>query len=48
MATQTDDELRSRTRAPASRSGTDAAIAQPGWGDARYQAFALMRLAFTV
>jgi uncharacterized membrane protein YphA (DoxX/SURF4 family) len=48
MATQTDHELRSRTRAPASRSGTDAAIAQPDWSDARYQAFAIMRLAFTL
>ncbi len=47
MATSTDHELRPRTPAGAPRNGTDLSVAQTDWSDARYQAFALMRLAFT-
>ena len=45
MATHT--RLQSGVRPSASTLGVEAA-ADPAWRDARYQAFALMRLAFTV
>ncbi|MEA2228466.1 MAG: hypothetical protein QOF04_2096 [Solirubrobacteraceae bacterium] len=37
-----------RDRGAASAGGADGAAARAGWGDPRYQAFAVMRLAFTV
>ena len=48
MAATTDHEPTSGTGRAASLNGTHASIAEPDWRDARYQAFALMRLAFTV
>jgi hypothetical protein len=48
MAATTDHEPTSGTGRAASLNGTHVSIAEPDWRDARYQAFALMRLAFTV
>jgi hypothetical protein len=48
MAATTDHEPTSGTGRAASLNGTHDSIAEPDWRDARYQAFALMRLAFTV
>ncbi len=48
MAATTDHETSSGTGRAASLNGTHVPIAAPDWRDARYQAFALMRLAFTV
>jgi uncharacterized membrane protein YphA (DoxX/SURF4 family) len=48
MAATTGHELRSGTPPPASLNGADVSVARADWRDARYQAFALMRLAFTV
>ena len=48
MAATTDHETSSGTGRAASLNGTHVSIAEPDWRDARYQAFALMRLAFTV
>jgi uncharacterized membrane protein YphA (DoxX/SURF4 family) len=38
----------SRSGRPAALDGTNGSIAQAGWRDPRYQAFALLRLTFTV
>ena len=48
MAATTGHEPSSGTRRAESLNGTHLSIAEPDWRDARYQAFALMRLAFTV
>jgi hypothetical protein len=48
MAATTGHEPSSGTGRSASLNGTHLSIAEPDWRDARYQAFALMRLAFTV
>jgi uncharacterized membrane protein YphA (DoxX/SURF4 family) len=48
MATRTDHEPRSASGRAASLNGAEVSIARPDWRDARYQAFALLRLAFTV
>ena len=48
MAATTGHQSRSGTRRAASPNGGDLSAAPADWRDARYQAFALMRLAFTV
>jgi uncharacterized membrane protein YphA (DoxX/SURF4 family) len=48
MALTTIRERTSSYQSATSPNGADTALAQPDWRDARYQAFALMRLAFTV
>src|SRR5215216_6705346 len=48
MAATTGHESRSGARRDASLNGGDLSVAPADWRDARYQAFALMRLAFTV
>jgi uncharacterized membrane protein YphA (DoxX/SURF4 family) len=48
MATTTVQERTSVYERAASPNGADAALARADWRDPRYQAFALMRLAFTV
>jgi uncharacterized membrane protein YphA (DoxX/SURF4 family) len=48
MAATTGHESRSGTRGAASLNGADRSGTPCDWRDARYQAFALMRLAFTV
>ena len=48
MATTTGHVPKARSGHTASLNGADAPIARADWRDARYQAFALMRLAFTV
>jgi hypothetical protein len=48
MAATTGHETGSGTGRAASLNGTHLSIAQPDWRDPRYQAFVLMRLAFTV
>jgi uncharacterized membrane protein YphA (DoxX/SURF4 family) len=48
MATTTVQERTSAYGRAASPNGADGALARADWRDARYQAFALMRLAFTV
>jgi hypothetical protein len=48
MAAGTEHESRSGTGRAASLNGADLSSAHPDWRDARYQAYALMRLAFTV
>src|SRR5215216_2436239 len=48
MAATTGHELKTRSGRAASLNGADASVARADWRDARYQAFALMRLAFTV
>jgi uncharacterized membrane protein YphA (DoxX/SURF4 family) len=48
MATTTRHEHPSTNKRAAAPNGGDVAIAPADWRDPRYQAFALMRLAFTV
>ena len=48
MAATTAHELKTRSGRAASLNRADASVARADWRDARYQAFALMRLAFTV
>ena len=48
MATTTTQEHTSAYEHAASPNGANVALARADWRDARYQAFALMRLAFTV
>jgi uncharacterized membrane protein YphA (DoxX/SURF4 family) len=48
MAATTGHESSSGTRRAASVNGARLSVAPADWRDARYQAFALMRLAFTV
>jgi uncharacterized membrane protein YphA (DoxX/SURF4 family) len=48
MATTTLQERTSAHEHAASPNGADAALGRADWRDPRYQAFALMRLAFTV
>src|SRR5215210_161670 len=48
MATTTGHEAGARTGRVGSRDGGVPAVAAADWRDARYQAFALMRVAFTV
>jgi hypothetical protein len=48
MAATTGHEPKSRFGRIASLNGGDVSVAPADWRDARYQAFALMRLAFTV
>src|SRR5829696_7128225 len=48
MAATTGHEPKTRSGRAASLNGADASVARADWHDARYQAFALMRLAFTV
>ena len=49
MAATTDHQPQSRSgRIPSSNGGMGRAIAPADWHDARYQAFMLMRLTFTV
>jgi uncharacterized membrane protein YphA (DoxX/SURF4 family) len=48
MATTTTPERTSAYEHAASPNGANVGLARADWHDARYQAFALMRLAFTV
>ena len=48
MAATTDHQPRSRSGRTATLDGPRSSVAPADWHDARYQAFALMRLAFTV
>ena len=48
MAATTGHERRSDTGRGGVLNGADGSLARADWRDARYQAFALMRLAFTV
>jgi uncharacterized membrane protein YphA (DoxX/SURF4 family) len=48
MAATTGHEPKTRPGRAASLNGNDVSAARADWRDARYQAFALMRLAFTV
>jgi uncharacterized membrane protein YphA (DoxX/SURF4 family) len=48
MASTTAQERRAAYGGPASHNGGQVAVARRDWHDPRYQAFALMRLAFTV
>jgi uncharacterized membrane protein YphA (DoxX/SURF4 family) len=48
MATTRGQELASAHEDAAIPNGSNVAVARADWRDARYQAFALMRLAFTV
>jgi uncharacterized membrane protein YphA (DoxX/SURF4 family) len=48
MAFTTARERTSSYESATSPNGAGAGLVQPDWRDARYQAFALMRLAFTV
>ena len=48
MAATTIQERTSAYEHTTSPNGTNGAVARADWRDARYQAFALMRLAFTV
>ena len=48
MATSTGHAAAERRGRAASLNGTGKAVARADWHDARYQAYALMRLAFTI
>jgi hypothetical protein len=48
MAATTDHQLRSRSGRSAALNGAGSSVAPADWRDARYQAFTLMRVAFTV
>jgi hypothetical protein len=48
MGATAGHKFRSRLGRGASLDGGDASVARADWRDARYQAFALMRLTFTV
>jgi len=48
MAATTGHEAASTIGGAGARNGADHTVARADWRDARYQAFALMRLAFTV
>jgi uncharacterized membrane protein YphA (DoxX/SURF4 family) len=48
MAVTTGHERSSVTGGGAALNGADVSVARADWRDARYQAFAVMRLAFTV
>src|SRR3954451_7835195 len=48
MPTHTLESQTATPRLPSSSNGAGVAVAPADWRDSRYQAFALMRLAFTV
>ena len=48
MAATTDHQPRSRSGRTAALHGAGSSVAPADWHDARYQAFTLMRVAFTV
>jgi uncharacterized membrane protein YphA (DoxX/SURF4 family) len=48
MPSTTGQAPASRPGRPAALDTTNGSIAKPGWGDPRYQAFALLRLTFAV
>ena len=48
MATTTDHQPKSRSGRTAALRGAGSSVAPADWHDPRYQAFSLMRLAFTI